>query len=164
MKLNASNPLSQSNLAKGHIEVVSMQREKVTVFSREIRVTVTATCFCHFLCPCFCNSPATEDNPRLGINHCCQVFLHCPPSDRAGKQEATIINGILSLLLPRSRHQIWGSGLSAEELRAADIHATDRCSMSLVSAMQALGPHRLAVPSPRSLTGFSICFHPLCRR
>lgn len=48
MKLNASNPLSQSNLAKGHVEVVLMQRKRVTVFSRGIRVTVTATCFVSF--------------------------------------------------------------------------------------------------------------------
>lgn len=124
---------------------------------------MTATCFCCFLCY-FSFFAIHQDNPGLGINQCCQVFLHCPPSDGTGKQEATIINGILSLLLPRSRHQIWGSGLSSEELRAADIQATGRRNMSLVSAMQALGPHRLAVPSHRSQTGFSIGFHPLCRR
>lgn len=140
-----------------------MQRKRVTVFSQRNRVTVRATCFCHFFWGGSFFIP-THKQRKIILNwvliNAVRFFSHCPSSDRAGKQEATIIDGILSLLLPRSRHQIWASGLSAEEIRAVDIQVTYRCNM--VSTKQVLGPHRLALPSPGSPTGFSICFHSLC--
>lgn len=100
---------------------------------------------------------SSEDNP-LGFNQGCQVFSHSPSLDPVSSRKQLLLMGLCHWL-PRSQLQIWGSGLSAKELRASGIQAADRCNMSLVRMVQALRRHELIVLSPRSLTGFSICFH-----
>lgn len=100
---------------------------------------------------------SSEDNP-LGFNQGCQVFSHSPSLDPVSSRKQLLLMGLCHWL-PRSQLQIWGSGLSAKELRASGIQAADRCNMSLVRMLQALRRHGLIVLSPRSPTGFSICFH-----
>lgn len=150
MKPNASNPLSQSNLAKGHIQVVLMQRENVSVFSPRNPSHSDGYLFLSFFCASFfATHQPRKIIPGWVLISAVSFFSHCPSSDQDGKREATFINGILSLLLPRSSHQIWASGLSAEELRAADVQATDRCDTSLVSAMRTLGSTSTRPALPR---------------
>lgn len=95
--------------------------------------------------------PLTSGDNPLGINQGCQVFLlfslfgsHTTVSSR---KQLSLMG--LCHWLPRSRLQIWGSGLSAKELRAPGTQAADRCNMLSVRVARAPGWHGHTALSPR---------------